>query len=84
MFQMADFARKPFVPRALTDRWDAASDQFPVLALAGPWQVGKTTLLDHIRGPERRIVSLDFDLGTLARRRAGIRGGSCSGSLRPS
>ena len=56
---MADSARKPFFPRALTDRWDAASDQFPVLALAGPRQVGKTTLLDHIRGPERRIVSLD-------------------------
>lgn len=36
-----------------------ASQQFPVLLLAGPRQVGKTTLLEHIREPSRRYVTLD-------------------------
>ena len=35
------------------------SDSFPVLLVTGPRQVGKTTLLEKIAGPERKRVSLD-------------------------
>jgi predicted AAA+ superfamily ATPase len=46
-------------PRSLEDKLRAASAQFPVLLLAGPRQVGKTTLLRHLAEDERRYVSLD-------------------------
>ena len=45
--------------RSLEDKLLSASSQFPVLLLAGPRQVGKTTLLRHLAGDERRYVSLD-------------------------
>jgi predicted AAA+ superfamily ATPase len=48
-----------FYPRTLHDRWLQASEQFPVLLLTGPRQVGKTTLLEHLREPDRRYVTLD-------------------------
>ena len=49
--------------------WREASTQFPVLLLTGPRQVGKTTLLRHLSGANRRYVTLD-DLAAreLARR----------------
>ena len=48
-----------FRARTLQDCWLEASEQFPVLLLTGPRQVGKTTLLQHVREPGRRYVSLD-------------------------
>jgi predicted AAA+ superfamily ATPase len=36
-----------------------AGEQFPVLLLTGPRQVGKTSLLEHLREDERRYVTLD-------------------------
>jgi predicted AAA+ superfamily ATPase len=50
---------RSYQPRALEDRWREAAEQFPVLLLTGPRQVGKTTLLEHLCGPERRYVTLD-------------------------
>ena len=35
------------------------SETFPVLLVTGPRQVGKTTLLDHIKEPGRSYVTLD-------------------------
>jgi predicted AAA+ superfamily ATPase len=44
------------------------SAHFPVLLLTGPRQVGKTTLLEHCAGGERRRVTLDdLDQRALAR-----------------
>jgi predicted AAA+ superfamily ATPase len=48
-----------YYPRTMSDCCLAASDQFPVLLLTGPRQVGKTTLLQHLAGKERRYVTLD-------------------------
>jgi predicted AAA+ superfamily ATPase len=45
--------------RQLEDRLVAASAEFPALLLVGPRQVGKTTLLQHICGKDRRYVTLD-------------------------
>ena len=55
--------------RAAADCWQAASDQFPVLLLTGPRQVGTTTFLRHLSDVNRRYVTLD-DLAArdLARR----------------
>jgi len=48
-----------YYPRAMNECWLAASDQFPVVLLTGPRQVGKTTLLQHLRDPGRKYVTLD-------------------------
>ncbi len=48
-----------FVARTLTSCWHDVSEQFPVLLLIGPRQVGKTTLLQHTCEPARKYASLD-------------------------
>jgi predicted AAA+ superfamily ATPase len=45
--------------RALEQGLAEASEQFPVILVTGPRQVGKTTLLKHMRMRDRRYVSLD-------------------------
>lgn len=48
-----------YVSRTLEGSLQEASAQFPVLLLTGSRQVGKTTLLQHLCGTERRYVTLD-------------------------
>jgi hypothetical protein len=48
-----------YFARTLEQRWPEASGQFRVLLLTGPRQAGKTTLLEHLCGPERTYVTLD-------------------------
>lgn len=56
-----------YLPRTLERFVQKASQQFPVLMVTGPRQVGKTTLLravasQDVAGPARRYVSLDDPL----------------------
>jgi len=51
--------RKEYYPRALEDACRRAAEQFPVLMITGPRQVGKTSLLEHLREPKRTYVTLD-------------------------
>ena len=53
-----------YIPRHLEEPIRAASRAYPVVMLCGQRQVGKSTLLRHIAGPERRAVTLD-DLSAL-------------------
>jgi predicted AAA+ superfamily ATPase len=48
-----------FYPRTLSESCLAASDQFPVILLTGPRQVGTTTLLQRLAGEDRRYATLD-------------------------
>ncbi len=48
-----------YIPRTLEKAVRRAAAEFPVLLLAGPRQAGKTTLLRHLAGTERRYVDLD-------------------------
>nr|HQA00095.1 AAA family ATPase [Phycisphaerae bacterium] len=57
MAESSDYFR-----RTLRGAWLEASQQFPVLLLTGPRQVGKTTLLRHLLEEGRRYVTLDDPL----------------------
>lgn len=48
-----------YYSRAMAAACHAAAEQFPVLFLSGPRQVGKTTLLRRLAGRKRRYVTLD-------------------------
>ena len=49
----------PYRRRSLELAWLTAAEQFPVLLLTGPRQVGQTTALRHLCEHGRRYVSLD-------------------------
>jgi len=51
-----------YYPRAIEQALREASEQFPVLLLTGPRQVGKTTVLKHLCRGDRRYVTLDDPL----------------------
>jgi hypothetical protein len=57
-----------YYKRTLSKSIRKAGDFFKVVLLTGPRQVGKTTLLEHIKEPGRAVVSLDeMDILSLAR-----------------
>ena len=51
-----------YVARTLESSVTSAAQQFPVVLLTGARQVGKTTLLMHLRQGERTYVTLDDPL----------------------
>ncbi|MDP6045684.1 MAG: ATP-binding protein [Phycisphaerae bacterium] len=48
-----------YINRTITSSVQRASEQFPVLLITGPRQVGKTTCLRHSAEPNRTYVTLD-------------------------
>lgn len=57
-----------YIERTLEGFIREATEQFPVILVAGPRQVGKTTLLQHLSKQERSYVTLDDPtLAALAR-----------------
>lgn len=48
-----------YINRILEQELLKASNEYPVIMLCGPRQVGKSTMLNHIKEPDRRYVSLD-------------------------
>ena len=58
-----------YIKRAIEETVLRLSGMFPVLLVTGPRQVGKTTLLQKLMGPERKYVTLDDpDVRYLAKR----------------
>ncbi len=55
-------------PRHITSRIAEAMQDTPVVLLAGPRQSGKTTLVRHLAGSDRRYLTLDDELTQLAAR----------------
>ncbi len=56
-----------YIPRTLEPVLARASREFPIVVLTGPRQAGKTTLLQHMFGAERRLISLEpLDVRTAA------------------
>jgi predicted AAA+ superfamily ATPase len=51
-----------YYSRTIERSIDEISNQFPVLLITGARQVGKTTLLQHLAGDQRRYVTLDDPL----------------------
>ena len=58
-----------YYERTLTETIKNISGSFPVLLVTGPRQIGKTTLLEKIKEPERKSVSLDNPTVRLAAKR---------------
>lgn len=56
---MKDSRKLLYFHRAMESACREAAEQFPVLLLTGSRQVGKTSLLEHLREDERRYVTLD-------------------------
>ena len=48
-----------YIKRHLEEQVQEASRYYPVVMVCGQRQVGKSTMLSHIREPERRYVTLD-------------------------
>jgi predicted AAA+ superfamily ATPase len=48
-----------YIKRHLEEQIIAASRHYPVVMVCGQRQVGKSTMLNHIREPERRYITLD-------------------------
>ncbi|MDR3586460.1 MAG: ATP-binding protein [Desulfosporosinus sp.] len=48
-----------YIRRALEDTVRKASATFPVMLVTGPRQVGKSTMLERLAEPNRKIVTLD-------------------------
>jgi len=48
-----------YIERTLSQQIYKASEYYPVVMVTGQRQVGKSTMLNHIKNPERRYVSLD-------------------------
>ena len=62
-----------YIPRILESFLRKASDQFPVLLLIGPRQVGKTTLLQHAEKEKRRYITFDDPaIAALAKEEPGL------------
>lgn len=51
-----------YIERTLETFVATATTQFPVVLVTGARQVGKTTILRHLAGPERAYVTLDDPL----------------------
>jgi len=48
-----------YIKRAIEETIMKISETFPVLLVTGPRQAGKSTMLEKLAGPERKIVTLD-------------------------
>ena len=48
-----------YLPRTLEHEVLKASSCYPVVMVCGPNQAGKSTMLNHIREPERRCITMD-------------------------